>query len=330
MRANDTQTDYKGLSKEDDPGVDDLILDRLAPSGANPVALGSRVLRLTLVCAIYLSLLEVLSRVRLPNVFGLLDPDSPAKLPDLLVNLCSPIIGFLGLLWRALGKAFFEVIMVVSNLVDMMPLPTFVSAFSVTLLLTAFLSTLVSLPLKRADFKQAYAMARIQQEMRRLQEQYGHDRSQLAVKQYELYRRHGVNPAKGCIPGIALVVLLSGLWSGIQSIVARSVLLDTHFMWISSLALCEPNRNCDAAKSVFFYPIPLLILAYIVVTWDFKKRRWAPDMENKMSPESARHIANFFTLVFAITLSKMPAAIVFYLVSRYVMELAAKRVYSRT
>ncbi len=66
----------------------------------------------------------------------------------------------------------------------------------------------VTLPTLRAAKKQRTVLP----ELTKLKKKYAGDKTQLAQKQLELYRRHGINPAAGCLPQIVQILVLIALY----------------------------------------------------------------------------------------------------------------------
>jgi YidC/Oxa1 family membrane protein insertase len=67
-------------------------------------------------------------------------------------------------------------------------------------------------PLSKKTFQSQRALHRLQPELTTLRQKYRDDQQALARETMELYRRHGINPAAGCLPALAqlpiLIVLL--------------------------------------------------------------------------------------------------------------------------
>jgi YidC/Oxa1 family membrane protein insertase len=183
---------------------------------------------------------------------------------------------------------------------------------SKTIFITA-VGKLVVLPLEIMALRGIEAQKELQTALMRLQKQYGADREKLAQKQMELYQSARVNPLTGCLPLFPQMLIASALWIAIQNMIMHSLQVDTTFLWIPALATCEPSRWCDANYSVLIYPIPVLILLFIITNWNAKKIKVA-NSGTEFDPNVTRHIANIFTIVTALMLTAMPSAIVLYLV----------------
>jgi len=81
-----------------------------------------------------------------------------------------------------------------------------------TLLIRALL-----IPLTLPSLKTAGKMKKLAPELGKLKKKYK-DKQKLAKAQMELYRRHGVNPAAGCLPQIIQLVILVALYQAFNQV----------------------------------------------------------------------------------------------------------------
>ena len=70
----------------------------------------------------------------------------------------------------------------------------------------------VLIPLTLPTLKAAQKQKDLLPELKKLQEKHKGNKEKLAKAQMELYRRHGVNPAAGCLPQILQIVVLIALY----------------------------------------------------------------------------------------------------------------------
>jgi len=77
----------------------------------------------------------------------------------------------------------------------------------ITLLIRGLLT-----PLTLPSLKSSQKMKELQPELNKLKEKYGSDKQTFAKKQLELFKKHGVNPAAGCLPQIVQLVILIALY----------------------------------------------------------------------------------------------------------------------
>jgi len=73
-------------------------------------------------------------------------------------------------------------------------------------------------PLTLPSLKSAQKLKQLQPELGKLKAKHGKDRQQLAQAQLELYKKHGVNPASGCLPQIVQIIILIALFQAFNQV----------------------------------------------------------------------------------------------------------------
>ncbi|MBI3947877.1 MAG: membrane protein insertase YidC [Armatimonadetes bacterium] len=111
------------------------------------------------------------------------------------------------------------------------------------LLLTILIKVAVT-PLTISSFRSMREMQKVQPLMRELQQRYKDRPQELQKRTMELYREHGVNPAKGCLPMLLQMPIIILLWQAIARY--QYPLSEESFLWIGSLA------NADTALAVIY------------------------------------------------------------------------------
>jgi len=77
--------------------------------------------------------------------------------------------------------------------------------------ITVFLRILL-FPLTLPGLKTSQKMREIQPELEKLKKKLGQDKQAMAQAQLKLYRKHGANPAAGCLPMIVQIIILIALF----------------------------------------------------------------------------------------------------------------------
>lgn len=80
----------------------------------------------------------------------------------------------------------------------------------------------VMTPLTLPSLKSAQKIKDLQPELNKLKEKYGHDKQEFAKKQLEFYREKGVNPAAGCLPQIAQIIILIALFQAFTQVLTQN------------------------------------------------------------------------------------------------------------
>ncbi len=87
-------------------------------------------------------------------------------------------------------------------------------------------------PLTAASTRSMKRMQAQQPEMKSLQQKYKDDAQKLTQKQWELYRKHKVNPLSGCLPMFIQMPVFIGFYTMIRS---AFELRGAHFLWVADL-----------------------------------------------------------------------------------------------
>jgi len=72
---------------------------------------------------------------------------------------------------------------------------------------------LILIPLTLPSLKATAKMKELAPEIEKLKAKFGSDKQKFAQAQMELYRRHGANPAAGCLPQIIQLIILIALYN---------------------------------------------------------------------------------------------------------------------
>ncbi len=130
---------------------------------------------------------------------------------------------------------------------------------------------LVTYPLTIKQQRSTKAMQELQPELKKLQEKYKNDRERLAQEQWELYRKHGVNPLAGCLPLLIQLPIMLALYQAIVATLAATPtqLLDlANRLWVPALSSQVPLSNkflwLNLAVPDPLYVLPVLV---VVTTW---------------------------------------------------------------
>lgn len=92
----------------------------------------------------------------------------------------------------------------------------FTGDLGVSVVVLTFIIRLALHPVVAPSMKSMKKQQELQPELKALKEKYKHDQKKLAEKQMEVFKRHGINPASGCLSQIAMLIVLIALFSVIQ------------------------------------------------------------------------------------------------------------------
>ena len=86
--------------------------------------------------------------------------------------------------------------------------PAQVSYFALSIIIATIIIKLLILPLNISQMKNQKKMAKLQPELKKIQNKYKNDPQTLAAKQQKLYKDANTNVAAGCLPMIITMVVL--------------------------------------------------------------------------------------------------------------------------
>jgi len=141
--------------------------------------------------------------------------------------------------------------------------------FGLAIIVLTVALRLVLVPLTLPSLRAAKKMKELAPELEKLKAKYKDDRQKLAKAQMELYRRHGANPAAGCLPQIVQLIILIALYRAFLGVLQADgdIVQKLNELLYSSLQLSPGtviNTNffyLDLAKPDVFHlpglPIPL-------------------------------------------------------------------------
>lgn len=82
---------------------------------------------------------------------------------------------------------------------------------------------LALIPLTNPQLKSAQKMQEINPELEDLKKKFKDDKQKLMQAQMELYKKHGINPAAGCLPQIVQFVILISLYQAFNQVIKPDV-----------------------------------------------------------------------------------------------------------
>lgn len=142
-----------------------------------------------------------------------------------------------------------------------------VQNFGISIIIATIIVRIILLPLTLKQDKSMKAMKKIQPELEALKEKYRNDKQLLNQKTMELYQKHKVNPAGGCLPLIIQLPILFALFGVLRGGIIPE---DSKFLW---LELTKPDP---------FYIFPLLNGAVSFFQQKLMGNSDNPQMKNMM------------------------------------------------
>ncbi len=148
---------------------------------------------------------------------------------------------------------------------------------------------LVLVPLTAPSMRATKKIQELQPELEKLKGKHGKDKQALAAAQLELYRKHNINPASGCLPQIVQLVVLIALYNAFNQVLKSSgsvadlnSLLYAPIKFVSESQINTSFFGIDLAKPNTIqipgvpFPLPGLIVIFAAVTQYFASKMMIP------------------------------------------------------
>ena len=193
-----------------------------------------------------------------------------------------------------------------------------VGNWGVAILMLTVMVRLLMFPLSRKQALAAVKMQALKPEMDAMREKYKNDKEKIGRAQMELYRKHGVNPLKGCLPLLIQMPIFIGLWQGLQSTVE---LRQATFLWIDNLAapdgpsipIFEWGENVPLLSRFlgpYFNLLPCILIALMLV----QQKLFMPPKTDPPDPqmEMQQKMMTYMMVVFGAFFWKLPSGLCLY------------------
>lgn len=182
-----------------------------------------------------------------------------------------------------------------------------------TIIVLTLLVRLLLHPTLAKTIRSQQALAKLQPHVREIQERFKGNREEQGRRTMELYRTHGVNPLSGCLPMLAQIPILIGLY---QVFFSGITLSDPALLY--SFVPRIQNFN-PIAFGLFDLAKPSIVLAITAGLTQFLQSRYlpstagAPDGQGADFAKAMRwQMSYFFPLMIAGISYTLPAALAFY------------------
>jgi YidC/Oxa1 family membrane protein insertase len=159
----------------------------------------------------------------------------------------------------------------------------------------------LSIPMIQSSLK----MREIKPEMDALNEKFKDDPQQRGLAQMELWRKHKINPVKGCLPQLATLPVWLALYTSLQTAVE---LYNIPFLWFPNLAA----------------PDPLFILPLIIGSTSYVQQKLMPMTGG--DPAQQKMMLYMMPAMFTVFMLFLPAGLGVYMFTNSVLGIAQQMV----
>lgn len=169
---------------------------------------------------------------------------------------------------------------------------SYVPNWGLSIILLTVLIKLVFWPLTDKSYSSMKAMQTLQPEMLKLREKFKNDKMRMNQEIMELYKKHRLNPAAGCLPMIVQLPVFIALYNVLLN--AVDLRHAPFVFWISDLSVKDP-----------FYITPLVMGGTMYI-----QQKLTPTAAN-MEPMQQK-MMQFLPVVFTFLFLNFPAGLVIY------------------
>lgn len=123
--------------------------------------------------------------------------------------------------------------------------------YGVGIILVTVVVRLILIPLTFTQTKSTAKMQQVNPELEKLKKKYKGDQQKLNEETIKLWKKHGVNPAAGCLPMLIQMPIIFAMFTALREFEFAA---DAGFLWLQNLALPDP---------LFILPILAAIATFV-------------------------------------------------------------------
>jgi YidC/Oxa1 family membrane protein insertase len=179
--------------------------------------------------------------------------------------------------------------------------------WGIAIIVLTMTARLLLFPLAVPGIKGMIKMRELKPEIDALNEKYKDDAQQKGLAQMELWRKHNVNPVKGCLPQMASMPVWFALYTTLQTAVE---LYNIPFLWFPDLSAADPHY----------------ILPFIIGTTSFLQQRLMPLQGD---PAQQKMMLYFMPAMFTVFMLFLPAGLGVYMFTNGVLGIIQQQVVER-
>ena len=169
--------------------------------------------------------------------------------------------------------------------------------WGVAIIVLTITARVLLFPLTLPSVKQMIRMRELKPEMDALNEKFKDDPSAKGLAQMELWRKHNVNPLKGCLPQMASMPVWFALYTTLQTAVE---LFNIPFLWFPDLSASDP----------------LFILPFIIGATNYLQQRMMPMQGDPMQQKMMLYL---MPSIFVVMMLFLPSGLGVYMFTNGVL-----------
>lgn len=181
--------------------------------------------------------------------------------------------------------------------------------FGLAILALTVIMRLLLYPLANKSFTTMHKMKALQPQLAALQKRHKDDKSKLRLEMMELYKKHKLNPAAGCLPILLQIPVFFSLYKVLFiSIEMRHA---PFYGWVRDLSAPDPTSIFNLFGLLPFSPPTFLQLGIWPILMGlsiFLQQRLSPKPADKMQAK----VMSFLPWLFMVLLATFPAGLLIY------------------
>ncbi len=184
---------------------------------------------------------------------------------------------------------------------------SWVGAWGLAIIVLTICARTLLFPLSIPSIKSMIKMRELKPEIDKLNEKFKDDPQAKGLAQMELWKKHKVNPLKGCLPQLAAMPVWFALYTTLQTAVE---LYNIPFLWFPDLS----------------QPDPLYILPFIIGGIYFLQQKLMP---TQMDPTQQKMMMYFMPGMFTVFMLFLPSGLGVYMFTNSLLGIVQQQVVER-
>lgn len=193
----------------------------------------------------------------------------------------------------------------------------FLGDFGLAILALTFFIRLILIPLILPALKSSKRIQELKPHLDALKEKHGKDRQKLSRAQMELYKKHGINPAAGCLPYLIQFLVLIALYQVLMFFFSGGKIDDlivrTSFLWLD---LAKPDKYYIFPLVAGFSQLILSLMMFPKIETPQKK-----EGKEEMALSMQKQMLYLMPVMTVIIALKLPSGLALYWIATTVFSI---------
>jgi len=191
----------------------------------------------------------------------------------------------------------------------------FTGSYGWAVILLSLAVTVITLPLNLKQMQFTRAMRRVQPELDAIKKKFKDDKAKVNEATVELWAKHKVNPASGCLP---MIIQMPVLWAMFNVLQVPDIFAQHPLFLGLNMTLPNPE-NAIMTLPLYYWILPILSVA--TTFWQSKQTMQSTEPSQRTMLYMMPLFMGWFTLQF-------PTALALYWVSRNLFTIGQEYLYT--